>query len=43
MRHGKGIYINFRGKEYNGSWKNDQQNGFGIETDKAGAKYEGYY
>ena len=31
------------GAKYEGQWKDDLQDGYGIETWPDGSKYEGYY
>ena len=41
MRNGKGIKSWVNGSVYQGDYKNDKKNGFGVETQKTGEKYEG--
>lgn len=31
------------GAKYDGHWKNDLQEGYGVETWADGSKYEGFY
>ena len=38
-----GVYIHSNGAKYEGDWKDDDQEGYGVETWTDGSIYEGYY
>lgn len=44
MANGKGLFRNPEGYQYEGEWKDDHLNGFGVETwDKDGSRFEGEF
>jgi hypothetical protein len=43
MANGYGIYYHANGAKYEGEWKDDFQNGFGIEIWTDDSIFEGYF
>jgi len=41
--HGRGFYEHVDGAKYIGDWKEDRQDGYGVETWPDYARYEGTY
>jgi hypothetical protein len=39
----EGIFTSVNGYTYNGSWLNDKQHGYGLETYASGESYEGSF
>lgn len=37
------MYVHVNGAKYEGQWKNDLQDGYGVESWSDGSKYEGGY
>ena len=43
MAHGWGKYLHADGAIFEGSWSNDKQHGYGVESWPDGARYEGAF
>ena len=41
--NGRGRVIQIDGEVYDGEWRDNKQNGFGIKRWPSSAKYEGYW